>query len=304
MAATEHEVTPWGSQVASEGVHFEVVFTSEFVYFIANDLALHGQSTGRVDWDRERIGSIYAQTCESLGDSERAELCERYHYGLIAPCTLMTGIVDPRLCRGYLDISSGVASTYIIIINVVIKFATITPYRLSAVPSWLCFILSPSRVPSRSPSPAAWRWRPRSSRRAFLVTCWRLLASALEPVSCGFPRSGLRVSCGCLLFFSWPGWCWRTRFDCTSRGCSPCVRTRRCYLCLSPCYWASCMLSSMPVCEGCVLPWNAYGTWHGRTWKFCSRSSRRACHAQDTLAPSRNSISQFSLFNNQLLINR
>lgn len=304
MTATEHEIAPRSSKVPSEGVHFEVVLASEFMDFIADDLALHGQPTWRVDWDCECIGSIYVQACESLGDSERAELCERYHSGLIAPCTLMTGIVDPWLCHGYLDISSGVASTYIIIINVVIKFACITPYRSSAAPSLLCFPLSPSRAPSRSPSPAVGLWRPKSSRRVFLVTCWRPLASALEQASCGFPRSGPRASCGCLLFFSWPGWCSRTRFDCTSRGCSPCVRTRRCYLCLFPCYWASCMLLSRPACEGCVLPWSAYGTWRGRTEMFYSRSSRRACHARGTLDPSRNSISQFSLFNNQLLINK
>lgn len=96
----EYEIASTGSDITSEGVKLQVIFSCECEYLVADDFALNGKTAWGVYWNCQCNSS----SCVNLLKSFCYFVCPKVNYGnyrscLITPWTLITGIIEPRYFR-------------------------------------------------------------------------------------------------------------------------------------------------------------------------------------------------------------
>lgn len=97
IAAAQHKITSRCSKVSGESMYFQVMLLRELFYLIANYLTLHWKSSWGVYRNGESSCTGYTYLRKPFGNFLSTESLQIYHSGVIAPCTLMTGMVEPLL---------------------------------------------------------------------------------------------------------------------------------------------------------------------------------------------------------------
>lgn len=97
MPRTQNKISTRCSKIMRKSIHSQIMFTSKLSYPITDNLTLYRKTSRWVNRNSKSSSCRYWNRCKSSANFLSAESKYKYHSGVIAPCTLITGIVDPLL---------------------------------------------------------------------------------------------------------------------------------------------------------------------------------------------------------------